>query len=199
MLDPFTFSPARLPAFPTAPNLGCSDTLESRYQHGFSAPCPACFCIPELPREVFELPGLVPPSLAPWVSPSWWATSTHPAWPQHVCSRLFSCYHRRGVQNKTSGKLEQLYVGLGSPEHSVQQLLPPEQLLLSARKTLLPAPALKLSGRSFALGRDHSNSSKGQNHSSYSACVCFGPLGACLCPASSGYQEDEPSILLQKS
>lgn len=44
----------------------------------------------------------------------------------------------------------------------MQQFLPPEQLLPSGRKRLLPAPALKLPGRSFALGRDHSNSSRGK-------------------------------------
>lgn len=44
----------------------------------------------------------------------------------------------------------------------MQQLLPPEQLLLSGRKKLLAAPALKLPGRNFALGRDHSNSSRGK-------------------------------------
>lgn len=154
---------------------------------------------PELPGAALELPDPVPPSLAPWVPPSRWETSIHPARPQHLCSTLLSCRHRMGgCKTNPLEKPEQLCVGLGSPEHNMHQLLPPEQLLLSGRKRLLPAPALKLPGRSFALGRRHSNSSKGQNHAADSACVCFWPLGACSYPASSGYQEGEPSILLQK-
>lgn len=57
-----------------------------------------------------------------------------------------------GCKTSPQEKPGELYVGLGSPEHNMQQLLSPRQLLLSGRKRLLPAPALKLPGRSFALG-----------------------------------------------